>query len=112
MKGPYSLTGGQIDTNVLVQAGAYILVNANNNAIYVGRADSDLNNRLKDHLSQNETNTCIKRSGVTAFYFEHTQSLKDAYVLECDWYHRYGPTCNVAHPAKSSLSWFCPICEL
>ena len=112
MKGPYSLTEGQIDANVLPQAGAYILVNTSNNAIYVGKADSDLNNRLKDHLPQNEVNTCIKRSGVNAFYFEHTQSSKDAYILECDWYHKYRPTCNAAHPAKGFLNWFCPICGL
>lgn len=112
MKGSYSLTEGQIDANVLAQAGAYVLVNTNNNAIYVGRADANLNNRLKNHLSQNETNICIKRSRVTAFYFEPTQFLKNAYVLECSWYHRFRPTCNVAHPAKSSLNWFCPICGL
>lgn len=112
MKGTYSLTEGQIDSNVLAQAGTYVLANTNNNAIYVGRADTDLNNRVKDHLPQNEVNICIKRSGVTVFYFEHTQSSKDAYILECDWYHKYRPTCNAAHPAKGFLNWFCPICGL
>lgn len=112
MKGPYSLTEVQIGSNVLVQAGSYVLVNINNKAIYVGRADADLSNRVKDHLPQNEVNICIKRGGVTAFYFGHTQSSKDAYILECDWYHEYRPTCNAAHPAKSSINWFCPICGL
>lgn len=50
MKGPHSLTESWIDSNALAQAGAYVLVNTNNNVIYVGRADSDLNNRLEDHL--------------------------------------------------------------
>ena len=112
MKGPYSLIENQMDSNVLAQAGTYVLVNTNNNAVYVGRADADLNNRVKDHLPQNEINTCIKKSGVTAFYFEHTQSSKDGYILECNWYHKYRPTCNAAHPAKGSLNWLCPICGL
>lgn len=112
MEGPYSLTEVHIKDIVKRQAGVYILVNIYNNAIYVGRADLDLNDRLKDHLSQSEVNVCIKRSGVNAFYLEYAQSPEGAYNLECNWYHRYRPTCNVAHPAKNSLSWSCPICGL
>jgi len=112
MKGKFSLTNFQIDSLVLAAPGAYVLVNNNNNAVYVGRADSDLNSRLKDHLPQNETNSCIRRSGAVDFYFENTSYSKDAYILECEWYHRYRPTCNSAHPAKASSTWFCPICGL
>jgi excinuclease UvrABC nuclease subunit len=112
MKGKFGLTYSEIDSVVSAMPGAYILVNNNNNAIYVGRADSDLNNRLKDHLPQNETNSCIKRSGVVAFYFENTAYAKDAYILECNWYHKYTPTCNMAHPAKVFSTWLCPICGL
>lgn len=112
MKGPYKITAFQIDSNVLAEAGTYVLVNVNNNAIYVGRSDTNLNNRLKDHLPQNEDNICIKRCEVDAFYFEIMQSLKEAYNLECEWYHKYNPTCNNAHPLKKYLNWHCPACGL
>lgn len=112
MKGAYSLVEAQINANVLSQAGTYVLVNNSNSAVYIGRADSDLNARLKDHLLWNETNPCLKRSGVVNFYFENTASSKDAYILECDWYHRYRPTCNIAHPAKITLNLTCPVCRV
>jgi excinuclease UvrABC nuclease subunit len=112
MKGAFSLSEAQIDVNVSSQPGAYILVNNSNSAVYVGRADSDLKTRLKDHLPGNETNPCVQRSGVVNFYFENTASSKDAYILECDWYHRYRPTCNIAHPAKISFNLTCPVCKV
>jgi excinuclease UvrABC nuclease subunit len=112
MQGPYNLISSEIDINVKQEAGAYVLTNVNNVAVYVGRADSDLNARLKSHLSQNETNICITRSGVKSFYFENASSLEDAYNLECEWYHKYRPTCNMAHPAKNLPSWFCRVCGL
>ena len=112
MKGPFNLIQTQIDTNALPQPGGYILVNTSNNAIYVGRSDSDLRNRLSNHLPENETNACINRSGASAFYVENTQTSREAYLIECSWYHRYRPTCNIAHPDKPSTNWYCPICRL
>lgn len=112
MRGPYSLTSLQIDANVSSQAGAYVLVNGHNVAIYVGRADTDLNVRLRAHLLENETNLCIRRSGIVSFYFENANSAAEAYILECDWYHRFRPTCNIAHPAKNFSTWLCPVCGL
>ena len=112
MKGAYSLIDFQINANVLPQPGAYILVDSNNISVYVGRADSDLNTRLKDHLSQNELNIWIKRSGAVNFYFENTLFSKDAYILECEWFHKFRPTCNIAHPAKSFFTCLCPVCGL
>ena len=112
MRGPFNLTSIQIDINVMHQPGTYILVNKNNIAIYVGRADLDLNLRLKDHLPENENNICIERSDVVNFYFAHTSSSKNAYILECEWYHKFRPNCNVAHPAKTHFSWSCPTCGL
>lgn len=112
MKGPYSLTSFQIAADVLSQAGAYVLVNSNNIAVYVGRADTDLNVRLRAHLLEKEANLCIRRSGIVSFYFENANSAKDAYILECDWYHRFRPTCNIAHPVKNFSTWLCPVCEL
>lgn len=112
MHGPYNLIDEQINNNVLHCSGAYILTNVSNMAVYVGRSDSDLNTRLKEHLPWNETNPCIKRSGVLNFYFEGTSSAKDAYALECEWYHKFTPTCNIAHPAKLFFNFTCPKCGL
>lgn len=112
MKGKLALTSSQIDSVISNTPGAYILVNSNNNTVYIGRSDSDLNNRLKNHLPESETNPCTKRSIVTDFYFENTTDAYNAYLLECDWYHNYRPTCNMAHPAKNSLAWVCPVCKL
>lgn len=112
MKGSINLTNTQIDVNVMNQPGTYILANKYNIAVYVGRADLDLNLRIKDHLPENENNLCIKRSDVVNFYFVHTTSSKDAYILECKWYHNFRPNCNIAHPAKNHFSWSCPICGL
>ncbi|MCK4249284.1 MAG: GIY-YIG nuclease family protein [Candidatus Omnitrophica bacterium] len=112
MTGPCNLTESFVDANVSIQPGAYILVNVNNVAVYMGRSDSDLNSRLKDHMPSQETNISIKRTGPTSFYFKNTQFAKDAYILECNWYHKYNPTCNISHPAKNSCDWFCPVCGL
>lgn len=112
MKGKFGLTIAEIDSVVTNTAGTYILVNSNNNAVYVGRSDTDLNKRLKEHLPENEKELCIKRSDVTYFYFENANDPQGAYLLECEWYHNYRPTCNIAHPAKISAVWICPICRL
>ncbi|MBU4304413.1 MAG: GIY-YIG nuclease family protein [Candidatus Omnitrophica bacterium] len=88
------------------------LVNSSNNAVYVGRSDTDLNSRLKNHLPEREDNAWVRRSFPTDFYFESTANSQEAYRLECEWFHKYRPSCNNAHPAKLSYSWACPICGL
>lgn len=112
MTGPYNFTESQINSSVLKQPGTYVLANADNNAIYVGRSDSDLQSRLKNHLPGNEVNPCINRSGVVFFYFDNTQHELNAYDLECRWYHKFKPTCNIAHPDKNVSNWYCPVCKL
>jgi excinuclease UvrABC nuclease subunit len=112
MRGKFSLNNASIDTTVPSSPGAYVLVNSNNNAVYVGRSDNNLNSRLKDHLSERETNAWIRRGFPTDFYFEPTTNAQEAYRLECDWFHKYRPSCNTAHPAKLSLGWSCSICGL
>lgn len=112
MKGKFPLTNTSIDSFVPTGPGAYILVNSSNNAVYVGRSDSDLNSRLKNHLSGNEQNSWIQRSSPTDYYFEVTVNAQEAYKLECGWFHKYKPNCNTAHPAKLSYVWVCPTCGL
>ena len=112
MRGKFALNSASIDAQVPATPGAYVLVNSNNNAVYVGRSDSDLNARLKNHLPECEENAWIRRSFPTDFYFDATSSSQEAYRLECDWFHKYRPNCNSAHPAKLSNSWACPVCGL
>ncbi len=112
MRGKFPLTSDSIDSTVSASPGAYVLVNSNNNAVYVGRSDTDLNGRLKNHLPQNEENSWIKRSFTTDYYFDVTVTAQEAYRLECEWFHKYRPNCNTAHPAKAAYSWSCPICGL
>lgn len=112
MKGKYPLTDISINGTVPTAPGAYILVNSSNNAVYVGRSDTDLNGRLKNHLSGNEENSWIQRSSPTDYYFEVVVDSQEAYKLECEWFHKYRPNCNTAHPAKMFNGWICPICGL
>ena len=112
MKGPYSFTETNVDGNALAQSGSYILVDDNNIAIYVGRSDSDLKARLKKHFSEKETNECIRKNRISVFYIENSQSPYEAYMLECEWYHKYAPTCNSIHPSKAHINWNCYVCGL
>ena len=112
MRGKFTLNSASIDTTAPATPGAYVLVNGSNNAVYVGRSDTDLNGRLKNHLPECEENAWIRRSLPTDFYFEPTANSQEAYRLECEWFHQYRPSCNTAHPAKLSYSWACPICGL
>lgn len=112
MRGKFSLNIASIDGTVPTSPGAYILVNGNNNAVYVGRSDTDLNSRLKNHLLEREENSWIRRSLPKDFYFEPTTNAQEAYRLECEWFHKYRPSCNNAHPATLSSGWSCSICGL
>lgn len=112
MKGKFPLVNTGIDDYIPATPGAYVLVNTSNNAVYVGRSDTDLNGRLKSHLPENEQNAWIRRSSPTDYYFEIAATAQEAYRLECEWFHKYRPNCNTAHPAKLFNSWSCPICRL
>jgi excinuclease UvrABC nuclease subunit len=114
MKGPYRLTELNVKQYVPRMAGAYCLTYSGsdnrNIACYIGRSDNDLKSRLKNHLSPNEVDLCIKRKGADKFYFQETTSAREAYELECEWYHKYNPNCNNIHPDKTYTSWACPVC--
>jgi hypothetical protein len=71
---------------------------------YVGRADSDLNDRLKKWVGK------YKR-----FKFGYCSSPKDAFEKECEIYHDFGETDldNKMHPDRpdESKKWQCPRCD-
>ncbi|MBU4343736.1 MAG: GIY-YIG nuclease family protein [Candidatus Omnitrophica bacterium] len=72
MRGKFPLNIVSIDNTVPTTPGAYVLVNTSNNAVYVGRSDTDLDGRLKNHLPEREDNAWIRRSFSTDFYYEPT----------------------------------------
>jgi hypothetical protein len=73
---------------------------------YVGRADFDLNDRVKDHLQKRK---------YLHFKFVYAPSPKGAYDRECKNFHDFGGAegklDNKIHPDKpSGSSWRCPVC--
>jgi hypothetical protein len=94
LRGPFALITATIDGVVTkTSPGAYALGWVNENRIfriqYVGRADDDVNRRLKDWAPAN----------YPEFKFEYYRSAEAAYRKECDLYHDFKPPDNVNHPA-------------
>ena len=70
---------------------------------YVGRSDTDLNRRLKDHIGENPDYVYFK--------FKYATTVEDAYKLECRNFHDFPNENNAAHPAKpKGYGGNCPIC--
>ena len=110
MQGPYLFTRGNVDYHISkTHAGNYVLgirnKNGNFDVRYVGRSDTDVNDRIKDHLQE----------GYTYFMFCYASSPKDAFETECRQYHAFGGNTrldNDVHPDRPSNSknWKCPVC--
>lgn len=111
MNGPYKLTNQSID-NVVTQksAGNYGLgyVNENDTFIvqYVGRSDSDVNDRLHDWVGKK----------YKSFKYSYASSPKAAFEKECHNYHDFGESAkldNSSHPDRPNNSgWKCPVCTI
>lgn len=72
---------------------------------YVGRADTDLRDRLKKHA---------KEELYDLFRFAHVSTLKECFELECRLYHRFEPIDNEYHPHQpEGKNYLCPFtgCE-
>lgn len=84
--------------------GSYLLLDGRV-PVYVGRSDSCLRRRLKNHPLLG------RASHVT---WEPTSSLGRAFMLEAFWFHElHGEPSllNIAHPARPAGStWRCPYC--
>lgn len=109
MDGPYLFNKDKVDEVVTrTSAGNYALgyVNDENTFIvqYVGRADIDVNARLKQHAGEP-----YKR-----FKFSYASSPKVAFEKECRNYHDFGESKklrNKIHPDRpKNSSWKCPCC--
>lgn len=107
LSGPFPLTNNGVDGAVTrTSPGAYALgyTTAVDNVFhifYVGRADADLNKRLKDHIGEQEE--------FLAFKALYSESAKAAFEKECALYHDFDTKYNVVHPARPRSSyWACP----
>lgn len=111
MKGSYPLNRDKIDDEVTqTSAGNYAFGYVNDENIfivqYVGRADSDVNARLKQHVGEK-----YKR-----FKYSYATSPKAAFEKECHNYHDFGGSKsldNKIHPDRpKNSSWKCPCCDI
>ena len=109
MFGAYDFDRDTIKANITrTSAGNYALgyINDKNKFVpkYVGRADSDVKERLLKHLG--EKYSCFK--------FSYATSPKAAFEKECKNYHDFKPVDNKIHPDRpsNSKSWKCPCCSI
>ena len=109
MQGPFDLTTGDINAQITrTAAGNYALGYVNNKGEfivkYVGRSDSDLNSRLKQHIEKHPK-----------FKYSYATSPKAAFEKECKNFHDFGETNlleNSIHPDRPAhTGWKCPECD-
>lgn len=109
MNGPYDLTSQEIDKVITkTSAGNYALGKMNGESFivsYVGRSDSDVNSRLKQHVGK-----------YSKFKYSYATSPKAAFEKECHNYHDFGESQkldNKIHPDRPKDSnWKCPVCSI
>jgi hypothetical protein len=113
---PYSLSAlatlsnEKIDELVTqTKPGVYALDKTTSGAFkvsYVGRSDTDLNDRLKKWVGK-----------YSYFEFQYATSPKDAFEKECELWHDFGGSegrlDNEQHPERPNGSdWKCPKCNI
>ncbi len=111
LRGGFLLLADVVDREIpTVATGNYLLseglMSTENRLIvtYVGRS-TDLNRRLKEHLSDKER--------YIWFWYSLADSEYEAYLQECRDYHMYGQVHvlnNSVHPAKVASTNKCPVC--
>ena len=106
LRGPFPLTENGINQNVTRQSpGAYALGRSKEDTFhinYVGRSDSDVASRLRDHVGKQ-----------SQFKYEYYASEKAAFEKECRLYHDFYPPGNKNHPGRPAGSgWKCPMCNI
>ena len=106
MNGPYLLDTPTIDRIITLKSpGNYALGRLDGSSFpvrYVGRSDTDLNERLKDHVGSPTS---------THFMCSYASSPLAAFEKECHNYHDFNPPENKVHPARpAGTNWQCPRC--
>ena len=113
MFGPYDFTSEKVDEIITKKSpGNYALGYISQKTgkfivRYVGRSDSDVNDRIKDHIDESDE--------YQSFKFSYATSPKDAYAKECENWHDFGglngELDNSYHPDKpNDTNWKCPKC--
>ena len=105
LRGPFPLTKTSVNENVTrLSPGAYALGRLKGGVFYigyVGRSDSDVRDRLHDHVG-----------AYSRFKYEYYASEKTAFEKECRLYHDFNPLANKIHPDRPAGSrWKCPMCN-
>lgn len=112
MNGPYNLGDNEIDKQITkTSSGNYALGYSKEDGTfivcYVGRADSDINNRLKSWVGE---------TSHSQFKYSYATSKKAAFEKECENYHDFGENNkleNEIHPDRSlNTAWKCPRCNI
>lgn len=109
MNGPYKLDTNTIDAQVTkTSPGNYALGKKDEKGAfrvgYVGRADKDVNSRLKSWVGK------TKRP---MFKYSYATSPKAAFEKECENYHDFNPPGNSIHPDRpNDTDWNCPSCSI
>ena len=100
--GSYPLTNEKIDSVVSEKIGAYALGKLKDGTFYisyVGRSDTNLNDRLHKHVGD-----------YTDFKYRHYPTKKEAFEKECTLYHDFTPGDNKYHPDKpNGTNYSCPV---
>jgi len=108
MEGPFIFNTETIDEKVdKVSPGNYALGRKNENGIFliqhIGRANIDLNSKLKSWTSKSQK---------PLFKFRYAISAKEAFNLECENYHDFEKEGRNKHPRRpAGTDWKCPRCE-
>lgn len=105
LEGPYGLTMDGIESAVKRPlAGVFALGHEDFEGRFritrVGRSDSDLRFTLRQFI------------GTSGFFkFSPTRTAHEAFLKECELFHRFRPPGNLAHPERpAGTTWTCPHC--
>lgn len=103
------LTFDNVQRLAPIEGGVYKLAHPNSEGtltvFYVGQADN-LDSRLKEHLSEAETNACIKRKvgrGDAVFAYAKVLGQRDRDGAERALYDFFKPECNQVKPPGPAI---------
>jgi hypothetical protein len=103
MRGPFPLNSSRVDILVIPgRPGVYGISNTSDSPTYIARAETDLNIALKRWAEKYKF-----------FWFEYALSPKEAYLLECEAFHKNSKKRleNKLHPGPpENIKLKCPVC--
>ena len=109
MEGPYRFNIKTINEKVTrVSPGNYVLGRRNDHGTflfsYIGRANTDLNSKLKSRAEKIDK---------PFFKFRYSDSAQEAFRIECENFHDYVKDGKNKHPKRpANTDWQCPRCKI